>query len=173
MKKLLALTFVLLLSATAIFAQHKTPTNRASPHETISGNNMKVTYGRPYKKGRVIFGDGKTSLETYGKVWRTGADEATEITLEKDCKFAGKPVKAGTYVLFTIPGKNEWGIILNGQLNQWGAFSYDKNKDKDVLHVTVPAKHLNTPVEQFTITIDKSGFKMEWDDASVYVPVKF
>ena len=161
-----------MLAATTLFAQGMDK-KRASPHETISGNNMKITYGRPYKKGRVIFGDGKTSLETYGKVWRTGADEATEITLEKDCVFAGKQVKAGTYVLFTIPGENEWGIILNSQLKQWGAFGYDKVKDKDVLNAKVPAKHLDKPVEQFTIIIDKSGFKMEWDNASVYVPVRF
>src|SRR6476620_592795 len=106
---------------------------RKSPHETVSNGNIKITYGRPYKKGRDIFG----GLEKYGKVWRTGADSATHITFKKDGTFGGKPVKAGTYTLFTIPNEKEWTIILNGELKQWGAFSYEQNKSKDVLQFNV------------------------------------
>ena len=97
MKKLLFLSTVVLTVLSAC-AQ-----DRKSPHETVEGKDVKVTYGRPLKKGRVIFGD----LEKYGKVWRTGADEATEITFAKDAKVAGQPVKAGTYTLFTIPEEKE------------------------------------------------------------------
>src|SRR5689334_20084655 len=78
-----------------------------SPHETVEGKDISVTYGRPYKKGRDIFG----GLEPYGKVWRTGADAATEVTFKKDGTFGGKPVKAGTYTLFTIPNEKEWTVI--------------------------------------------------------------
>src|SRR2546421_2697491 len=117
---------------------------RKSPHDTVQTKNIKVTYGRPYKKGREIFG----GLEKYGRVWRTGADEATEISFAKDGTVGGKPVKAGTYTLFTIPGKDEWTIILNSQLGQMGAFSYDKYKNKDVLQVNVPVKKLDSFVEQ-------------------------
>lgn len=143
--------------------------NRKSPHETVESENVKVTYGRPYKKGREIFG----GLEKYGKVWRTGADEATEITFAKDATVGGKPVKAGTYTLFTIPEENEWTIILNGQLGQWGAYEYDKHKVKDVLQVKAPAKKLSTPVEQLTIRFESGNMIIEWDTTQVAVPVAF
>lgn len=142
---------------------------RKSPHETVSTDNVSVTYGRPYKKGRDIFG----GLEKYGAVWRLGADEATTITFKEDGKFGGKDVKAGTYTLFAIPNEKEWTFILNSQLGQWGAFSYDKNKDKDVLQVTVPVKNLDEPVEQLTIHFPKStSMVVEWDKTQVTVPVK-
>lgn len=143
--------------------------NRKSPHETVEGDNIKVTYGRPYKKGREIFG----GLEKYGKVWRTGADEATEITFAKDGTFGGQPVKAGTYTLFTIPEKDEWTIILNSQLGQWGAYDYEKHKAKDVLRVKAPVKNLSTPVEQLTIRFDAGNMIIEWDKTQVAVPVNF
>ena len=161
MKKLLFLSTVVLTVFSAC-AQ-----DRKSPHETVEGKDVKVTYGRPYKKGRVIFGD----LEKYGKVWRTGADEATEITFTKDAQVAGKPVKAGTYTLFTIPGEKEWTIILNSQLKQWGAYSYDKYKDKDVLQVKVPAKKTDKVIEQHTIRFNDAGMIIEWDQTQVEVPI--
>ena len=94
------LLFFALLAGTTGFAtaqEKKGPP--ASPRMTAEGKNVKVSYGQPSKKGRVIFGE----LVPYGKVWRLGANEATEITFEKDGSFGGKPVKAGTYTLFTIP----------------------------------------------------------------------
>ena len=145
------------------------PNHPHSPHDTVSANNIKVTYGRPYKKGRTIFG----GLEPYGKVYRCGADEATEISFAKDGTFGGKPVKAGTYTLCAIPEATKWTVILNSQLKQWGAFSYEKYKDKDVLHVDVPVKKLSSPVEQFTIRIPASELVMEWDQTQVAVPVDF
>ena len=170
MKHTISLAMLLLFSVTTLFAQHKKGDKpRASPHETVTGKHIKITYGRPYKKGRDIFG----GLEAYGKVWRTGADEATEITFDKDGMFAGKPVKAGTYTLFTLPGKDSWTIILNSELNQWGAFGYDKVKDKNVLESDVPAKHLDKVVEQFTISVTGGGVQLEWDHTSVMIPAKF
>lgn len=142
---------------------------RASPHDTLSNANITVTYGRPYKKGREIFG----RLEKYGKVYRTGADEATEITFKKDGMFGGKAVKAGTYSLFSIPQAKEWTIILNSELKQWGAFGYDKVKDKDVLQVKVPVKTLSTVVEQLTMKFEGSNLVIEWDKTSVSIPYKF
>ncbi len=159
---------LMLFAATTMFAQGMGDKKRASPHETVTGKNVKVTYGRPYKKGRDIFG----GLEPWGEVWRLGADEATEITFDKDCMFAGKKVKAGTYVMFAKLDKNEWTIILNSQLKQWGSFGYEKVKDKDVLQATVPVKHLDKVVEQFTITPKDDGLMMEWDKTGVFVPMK-
>jgi Protein of unknown function (DUF2911) len=161
---------MILFSAVALFVLSSCGNKKPlSPHETSSGQNISVRYGRPYKKGRVIFG-GK---EPYGKVYRCGADSATTVTFDKDAIFGGKPVKAGTYTFFVIPNEQSWTIILNSQLGQWGAFDYDKYKDKDVLHVDVPVKKLDNPVEQLTISLPASAMTIEWDDVQVSVPVSF
>lgn len=145
------------------------PNHAKSPHDTLKTKDLTVTYGRPYKKGREIFG----KLEPYGKVYRVGADEATTITFAKDGTFGGKPIKAGTYTLFAIPNENDWTVILNSQLGQWGAFKYDQYKDKDVLQVKVPVKHLSTPVEQLTIASPGDQLTIAWDQTQVAVPVSF
>lgn len=132
---------------------------------------IKITYSRPQKNGREVFG----KLVPYGKVWRTGANEAPEIKFYQDIELAGKKVKAGSYALFTIPGEKEWTIILNSDLDYWGAFSYkDKN---DVLRINAPATGLNTGVENFTIQFENKGekqgvMKIAWDKTVVEVPFK-
>lgn len=166
MKKLLMLASLAIVF-TSCFSQGER--KRASPHETISNDNVSVTYGRPYKKGRVVFGE----LEKYDKVWRTGADEATEITFKKDGMFGGKPVKAGTYTLFTIPTTGEWTIILNSELKQWGAYNYEKIKDKNVLETKAPSKKTDAVTEQLTITLDASSMTIAWDQTAVVIPMKF
>ena len=168
MKKLFSLTLLMLLGATTIFAQGMgKEKQRASPHETVTGTNVKVTYGRPYKKGREIFG----TLEAYGKVWRLGADEATEITFDKGVVFGGKQVSAGTYTMFAIPEKTEWTIILNKQLKQWGAFSYDQTKD--LVRIKVMPKTLSNVVEQLTITPKENELVIEWAKTNITIPMKF
>jgi hypothetical protein len=143
---------------------------RKSPHDTVSGTNVSVTYGRPFKNGREIFG----SLEKYDKVWRLGADEATTITFAKDVQFGGYDVKAGSYAMFAIPKEEEWTIILNGVVKQWGAFSYEKNKDKDVAKIKVPVNKLENVVEQLTIQFNAdNAMVIEWDKTQVVVPLKF
>jgi hypothetical protein len=166
MKNLLLLASVLFIATTSCKAQGNE--KRKSPHETVSNANIKIVYGRPYKKDREIFG----KLVPFGEVWRTGADEATQITFAKDGKFGGTPVKAGTYALFTIPGQKEWQIILNGKLGQWGAFDYEKNKGQDVLKVTVPAGTA-TATEQLTITLPANAVVITWDKTQVSIPVSF
>jgi len=141
----------------------------ASPRITAEGENVKVAYGQPSKKGRVIFGE----KEKYGKVWRAGANEATEITFAKDGTFGDQPVKAGTYTLFVTPAENEWTVILNSSLKQWGSFKYDEIKDKDVLKVTVPTKKTDGVVEKLTYRFAGSDLIIEWDQTQVAVPVKF
>lgn len=166
MKKLLFLAMTVM--AATMFVTTDAAAQK-SPHESSYGKDVSVRYGRPYKKGREIFG----GLEKFGKVWRTGADSATTITFAKDATFGGKPVKAGTYTLFTIPNEKEWTVILNSQLGQWGAYSYDKVKDKDVLQVTVPVKKLDKVVEQHTIRFTpKNDMIIEWDQTQVTVPIK-
>jgi hypothetical protein len=143
---------------------------RKSPHDTVTNGKVTVTYGRPYKKGRDIFG----GLEPYGKVWRLGADQATTIKFDSDVKFGGEGIKAGTYTLFAIPNEKEWTLILNSQLDQWGAYSYEKNKSKDVAKVTVPVKTLEAPVEQLTIHLTSNNLMViQWDKTQVSVPISY
>lgn len=145
------------------------PTHPNSPHDTVSTKDVTVTYGRPSMKGREVFG----KLVPYGKVYRLGADEATTITFAKDGTFGGKPVKAGTYSLFAIPNEKNWTIILNGNAKQWGAYDYDKNKDKDVLKTDVASTMLSAPVEQFTIGVTDKDLSISWEKTKVDVPLKF
>ncbi|MDQ3633523.1 MAG: DUF2911 domain-containing protein [Acidobacteriota bacterium] len=127
--------------------------------------HAKVIYSRPYKNERVIFGE----LVPYGKVWRTGADEATEITFYKDVMFGGKDVKAGTYAMFTVPNKDSWDIILNKDLHQWGAFTYDDKMD--VVRVKATPKMMDDAVENFSIIFDDKNMILAWDKTMVAVPV--
>jgi len=167
MKNLLFLLAILVGINSMVFSQ-ETQKPLQSPRVTAEGKNVKISYGQPSKRGRVIFGQ----KEPYGKVWRTGANEATEVTFAKDGTFGGKPVKAGTYTLFTIPGEKEWSVILNSELKQWGAYKYDQSKD--VLQVTVPATTISgPPVEKLTITFPENKFVLEWDQTRVEVPMKF
>jgi hypothetical protein len=134
---------------------------------------VRVTYSRPAKKDREIFG---TKLAPYGEVWRAGANESTEIKFYKDVTLQGKKIKAGTYSLFVIPNITEWTIILNKDLDFWGAYSY--NKDNDVLRINVPVKKTEEVIESFTIQCVKSGekettMKIAWDTILVEVPIGF
>jgi hypothetical protein len=152
-----------MLAGLASYAQ---PSHPHSPHDTVRSKNVTVTYGRPYKKGREIFG----KLEPYGKVYRIGADEATTITFAKDATFGGKAIKAGTYAMFGIPYQDHWTIILNSQPHQWG-LAHDQNKDKDVLQTDVPVTNLAAPVEQLTIAVKDSGITITWDTVKIMVPI--
>ncbi len=141
---------------------------KASPAMSTENDLVKITYGAPSKKGREIYG----ALVPYNAVWRTGANEATEITFKKDVDVAGKMVKAGTYTLFTIPTEKEWTIIFNSELKQWGAYGYDKIKSKNVAEVKVPATMTSEVQESLTITATAKGFDIIWDKTKVSVPVK-
>lgn len=134
----------------------------------VSDKAVRIIYGRPQLNGRSM-----DELAPEGKVWRTGANEAPEITFYKDVMFGGKAVKAGTYSLFTIPGKAEWTVILNKNLNQWGSYSYDEASD--VARVTVPNGSDASPLEQFSIAFkevkDGAHLVMGWDKTRVAVPI--
>lgn len=183
MKKLLFIAiFTLLFSGTSIAqkfsALDKSPMDMAYypdnfAHDRKVGDKaiIRVTYSRPEKKGRVVFGQ----LVPYNVVWRTGANEATEIKLYEPIELAGQKVSAGTYALFTIPGEKKWTIILNSDLDYWGAYSY--NPTHDVLRVTAPVSTLTETVENFTIQFEKKEanagvMKLAWDNTLVSVPFK-
>ncbi len=169
-KQLLFFSLALAMFAfTTVFAQ------KPSPKMTAEGKNVSVVYSQPSKRDRVIFGnEGSGSLEPYGKVWRTGANEATEITFKKDVMFGGKPVKAGTYSLYSIPGEKEWTVILNPEMKQWGAFKYDKVKDKNVAEVTVPTKNYKASAEKLMFDVkDDNKLAFQWDKQGFEVPIKY
>jgi hypothetical protein len=132
----------------------KRPSPPAVVKTTVRGTDVTIDYSRPSLKGRAVYGE-KSPLAPVGEVWRTGANEATTFTVSKDVKIEGQTLAAGTYGLFTIPGATEWTIIFNKNARQWGAFKYDAKED--ALRVKVKPKTAATPVEQFTITADKSG----------------
>jgi hypothetical protein len=135
---------------------------------------VRVTYSRPAKKEREIFG---TKIVPFGEVWRVGANESTEIKFYQDVTIQGKTIKAGTYSLFAIPNATEWTIILNKDLDFWGAYSY--NKDNDVLRVNIPVKKTEEVIENFSIQCVKGSndkeiiMKMAWDTTLVELPIGF
>lgn len=130
----------------------------------------RVLYSRPQTRDREIFG----KLIPYGEVWRTGANEATEITLYEDMMVGGKTIKKGTYTLFTVPQENEWTIILNNSTNVWGA--YDYHVEKDVARITVPVRKSPVDIDALSMSFAKSNdganLFIGWDDRYVKVPFK-
>lgn len=124
---------------------------------------IKVIYSRPQLNGREL-----SKLAPVGKVWRTGANEATEIKFFQDMNFGGKTVKAGTYSLFSIPGETEWTIILNSELDVWGAFSY--KEANDVLRVNVPVS-TGEAVGDFSIVFENDKMHLAWGTTRVAIPV--
>jgi hypothetical protein len=132
---------------------------------------IKITYSQPQKRGREIFG----KLVPYGEVWRTGANEATEVTLTKDMQLNNQVLKAGTYSLFTIPGPDKWTIIINADVGLWGAYNYVQKLD--VMRFDVPVSVSNTITEAFTMTFDArnnvADLLLMWDTVSLTIPFKF
>jgi hypothetical protein len=152
---------------------------RASPHETVSaqieGNRVTIVYGRPYTKdprsgeSRKIWG----GLVPFGKVWRTGADEATLLITQKPLVFGETTVPAGAYTLYTLPEEGGGAkLIINKQLGQWGTV-YDEKQD--LARVDLKKEELSAPADQFTIAISRNSsggglIKLSWENASYSVP---
>ncbi len=131
---------------------------------------IKISYSRPQKKGREVFG----SLQEYGKVWRAGANESTEIHFFVPVKIGAKQIPAGTYSLFAIPNKDKWTIIINSQIDHWG-LTYDQTKD--IYRYDVPVKTLNEALEAYSITFTDipggANIVLGWDKTAVEVPILF
>lgn len=176
MKKILLIVSALIVIALAGFWGVRKYTKSFSPEAvaeaTVNDGKVSVSYGRPGKKGRMIFGrEQDKALLPYGKVWRTGANEATVITFEKDVLMAGKLVKAGSYSLFSIPGQSSWKIILNAETGQWGT---EYNDGKNVMSVEVPIRIRPSVQELFLIYFEEipEGVNMvlSWDQTEALVP---
>ncbi|MCY4561125.1 MAG: DUF2911 domain-containing protein [Flavobacteriaceae bacterium] len=132
-----------------------------------SDKSIKVVYSRPQLKGREL-----SSLAPAGEVWRTGANEATEITLYKDYVLGETTVPKGTYALYTIPGEENWTVIINSATNVWGAYGY--NQDLDVARITVPVKKPKSSVEVFSMAFEKvqngAHLHIAWGHVHIAVP---
>lgn len=158
------------LTATAS-AQIKVPAPSPASEvsQTVGLTKFKISYSRPGVKDRKIFGD----LVPYGDLWRTGANAPTKISFDTDITFGGKPVPAGEYVLFSIPGKDEWTVILYGDAKVPNTAAYDETKD--VARVMVKPVELSPKVENFEIGFDNlknDSATLEIDWSTLRVPVE-
>lgn len=163
--------FAVLLTSEMSFAQERGKGNRPSPNATVSqdidSTTVTITYGRPGLKGRSL-----SSLAPEGKVWRTGANESTNITFSSDVMFGGKEVKAGTYSLYTIPGEN-WTFILNNKIS-WGT-QYDEAEDVLRAPAAVTTE-VASGFEWFTIYFDtlsdtKAHLNLQWGKTLTAIPI--
>jgi hypothetical protein len=190
MKKLgfaavLVVAATLASSATAMAqtAKKKQQRQRMSPHETITaaidGNETKLVYGRPYTKKpgteevRKIWG----GLVPYGKVWRTGADEATLFTTAQPVEIGGFSLAAGTYSLFTVPNDDGTAkLVINKKTGQWGIpYNEDAEKANELARVDLKKSALDKPVDQFTMAIEPNTgggglLKMMWESTEYSIP---
>lgn len=130
----------------------------------------RVIYSRPHLQGRHIFHE----VLKYDEPWRLGANEATELDLYKDASIQDKKIKAGRYIIYCIPHKDNWTIAINSNIDSWGL---EPDAAKDVARFTVPVIKTKNSLEYFTIVFeDNNGaanLLMAWDDAEVRLPFKF
>ena len=164
----LAFVLVLLSSNLACSGQME---KRKSPLDSVSagldGTEVSLTYSRPSKKGREIFG----GLVPYGKIWRTGANEATVLETEGALRLPNDDIlEPGQYALFTIPGPDQWTVIINGVPDQWGAYNYDA--DQDVSRFQIKPQQIDEVTEQMTFQInDKGIITLSWDSTRLQFKV--
>ncbi len=172
MRKFIAICLFLVPAALPLAAQQTPPAlklPRLSQHQvvtqTVGLTDIKIDYSRPAVKGRPIWG----GLVPYDKVWRTGANEATQISFSEDVTINGQPLPKGTYSLHTIPGKDSWIIAFNKVAQQWGSFTYDAAQD--ALRVTVkPGKAPFAELMSFEfpqVTNDEAVVALRWENVSV------
>ena len=175
MKKIIILyifTFSLFMQAQSFRGLDKSPLDMVNfpASSQVQDKVLRVLYSRPQLKSRNL----KTLIPN-GKLWRTGANETSEITFFKDVKIDAKTVPSGRYTLYTIPDETTWTIIINKKVNTWGAYAYDSSQD--LLRVKVPVEYSDETLEAFSITIKGKGssafLHLGWDNLRVKLPMSF
>ena len=175
MKKIIILCFFtcnLFTQAQSFRGLDKSPLDMVNfpASSQVQDKVVRILYSRPQLQSR----DLKTLIPN-GKLWRTGANESTEITFFKDVIINSKKVPSGRYTLYTIPDEGIWTIIINKKVNTWGAYAYDSSQD--LLRVKVPVEYSNENLEAFSITIkgkDSGAFlHLGWDNLRVNLPMSF
>lgn len=141
---------------------------RDSARAVVSGATLTLDYGRPAARGRAIWG----GVVPWNRVWRTGANAATQLRVDRPVRIGGAEVPAGTYTLFTLPSQDGWKLIINRQTGQWGT-EYDERQD--LARVELRTERLAQPVERFTLSVEPRGdggvLAMAWGDTRAWVPV--
>lgn len=184
----LAVVTMLFVPAAALAQAEEEPGRRASPvgiaKTHIDGAYVKVTYGRPYVRGRAIFGADTTFLVPFGQVWRTGANEATEITITEPLRIGGTLLEAGTYAMFTVPGPGAWEIRVSPQLGLDGTGRLDPatgeftpnvyDPDRDLAVFEVPAMPIEEVVDPLTLEFESANggaeLVLRWERTEVRMP---
>ena len=149
--------FVLLLAAGAAYLNHRNRTLSPPGHAELKANGMSVSveYSRPSVRDRMVFGPKEhEALQPYGKYWRFGANESTELTTETDIEFAGNALGAGTYKIYAVPGPDEFTVVVSNDIGTWGAMEPDH--DLDLFEVNIPVIHQDEVCEQHTIWFEAS-----------------
>ncbi len=171
----ITITILFLTALVSVWAQNQPAKPPLSPRQKTTytfgdGKTITVDYGAPSMRGRPIMG----TLVPYGKVWRTGANEATGFVTDTDLTVGDTKVPAGKYTLYTLPGENAWQLIVNKQTGQWGT-TY--NQDQDLARIPMKVEKTSAPVEMMKISFDGSGgssttMNIEWENTKLSVPVK-
>lgn len=134
----------------------------------------RVIYSRPHKKGRIIFSDDSKSLCQYGKPWRLGANESTEIEFFQPVMIGGKNLQPGRYIMYCIPYPDKWEIVFNSNLHSWGLHI---DRSKDVFQTEIPVQQQSSSTEDFTILFqdapDGANLIMTWDNIKAELPITF
>jgi hypothetical protein len=178
LKKILIGVAVLAVLMVAAFFYMNNRNRTLSPPGNVALTNgdltISITYSRPSVRGRLIFGTTEQgALQPYGAYWRLGANEATEITLNKDVKFNDQSLKAGTYMIYAMPEEGGFEIIANTELGRWGYFEPDHTLD--ILKTKIASEKTPTPVEQYTISLQpiENGINVvfEWSDLHWTIPI--
>jgi hypothetical protein len=164
----IALCLVAMFAITASYAQEQK--KRVSPPASAEGNvgdvKVSIAYHAPAADGRKVMGE----LVPYGKVWRTGANNATTVEFSKAVKVEGKNLAAGKYEIFTIPGEKEWTVIFQKATGQWGSYTY--KEENDVLRVNAKSEATKEFVESLTLGVDKDAMYIKWENTKVKLALK-
>ena len=152
-------------------------TGRASPYDSVrvqvAGQTAQICYSRPSARGRQIYG----GLVPFDTLWRTGANEPTIIHLPVAARIAGIAVEPGSYSLYTVPGQQQWQVVVNRSTTQWGEESnYTPDvRAQEIGRAEVPTERIESPVEQFTIRAEPAGegsqIIIEWENTRVLIPI--
>ena len=173
-RKLFATLLVALIFSVVAIAQQpvdksKRPSPPGTAEVTLQGKKITIEYSRPALRGRKM-----ETLTPHGKVWRTGANEATTLVTEADLNIGGTNVPAGNYTLYTLPSEGTWKLIISKQTGQWGTVY---NEDQDLVRIDTQKSQIKDMVEQFTIAFDKKSadtadLVLTWENTRISVPVK-
>jgi hypothetical protein len=172
MKKILlsSLTFICFALLSKAQVKMPAPSSTQTVKQDFGIGTIELTYSRPSIKGRKIFGD----LVPFNKLWRTGANAATRLAFSEPVEIAGKKLDSGTYVLYTIPGIDNWDVILNKGLENWGIDGYKETQD--VVRFKIEPMRMKNKLETFTmefsdITTETCSLNIRWEKTSISIPL--